>query len=222
MLRKIIIVTVVFVILLGFCLISDNSKVISMNTTQVKAEEDKVVLYAVDGRTLEVFASEVATYLKLDWYEVPVTILWDRFSNTSIIAQSEVEDYLASGAWFTEPPQVNYNDQLLLAKVIYAEATESPSLRYTDRSYVGAVVMNRLRSGAWGTTLRQVIYAPRQYACVGNGKFNSNPPQECLDIAKALLLGERFGVPDNVIFQAQFRQGSGLWKKVGVHYYCYR
>ena len=67
MLRKIIIVTVVFVILLGFCLISDNSKVISMNTTQVKAEEDKVVLYAVDGRTLEVFSSEVTTYLDLDW-----------------------------------------------------------------------------------------------------------------------------------------------------------
>lgn len=225
MLRKIIIVTVVFVILLGFCLISN-----SMNTVfNVKAEE-KVVLYSANNMIIRVNHDEVGFYLKMGWYDIPVQTLWHKDGYSSIIAQSEIYDYLNTGEWFTckpdipEPQQitVDTNDQILLAKVIYAEATEQPALRYTDRCYVGAVVMNRLRMGYWGSTLKQVIYARGQYACVGTHKFNSNPPQECLDIAKALLLGERFGVPDNVIFQAQFRQGSGLWKKVGVHYYCYR
>ena len=82
--------------------------------------------------------------------------------------------------------------------------------------------MNRLRSGCYGNQLSSVVYARNQYACIYNYKFKQTPPQECIEIAKYLLNGETYGVPSNVIYQAQFRQGSGLWKKVGVHYYCYR
>ena len=222
MLRKIIIVTVVFIVLLGMCLFSNNTETL-MNTNKVQAEEEHLIeVYAANGRTLKISIYELSAYLKVGWYEVPVQNLWHRTNYYSVIAKSEVDLYLQSGEWYESIPAVNYSDQLLLAKTIYAEATENPSLRYQDRTYVGAVVMNRLRSGYWGNSLRNVIYAPGQYACVGTKKFNSTPPQECMDIARALLLGERYGVPDNVIFQAQFIQGRGVWKKVGVHYYCYK
>ena len=130
------------------------------------------------------------------------------------------ESYLQKG-FYLEPREVNYNDMVLIAKVIYAEATQNPNLRLTDRRYVGAVIMNRVRHPKFPNTVSGVIYAKGQYACVGNRWFNQNPPQECLDIAKQVLLGETFGVPSNVVFQAQFTQGRGVWKKVGVHYYCY-
>ena len=115
---------------------------------------------------------------------------------------------------------MNTNDVNLLARLIYAEAAANNIL---DKQYVGAVVMNRLRSGLWGNTLKSVIYAKGQYACTWQGKkFNSTPPEDCISIAQALLQGETYGVPKNVIFQAQFKQGSGVWKKVGSHYYCYK
>ena len=209
------------VLIIVLCLLSSSIDVAS-GTIEVKAEEEQLVeLYSLDGRIESFKISEVEAQCAVGWYETPVVQLWNIDGSSSIIRQDEMQSYLDTGRWFTELPQVNEEDMILLARVIHAEATENSSLRLQDRQYVGAVVMNRLRTGHWGNTLRSVIYAPGQYACVGNKKFNSYPPQECLDIAKQLLLGETYGVPSNVIFQAQFTQGTGIWKQVGVHYYCF-
>lgn len=187
-----------------------------------KPEEKKITMYAPDNRTAEIPESKAEAYYKVGWYYEPVTYMWHLDGEKFVVFKKDVKHNLSTGYWFSKAPIVNEADMILLAKVIYAEATENPSLRLQDRQYVGSVVMNRLRSGYWGSSLSNVVYAKGQYACVGNYKFNSYPPKECLDIAKQLLLGVSFGVPSNVIFQAQFLQGSGLWKKVGVHYYCYR
>ncbi len=188
-----------------------------------EAKPITVTLYALDGRELEISVEEKEIYLNLGWYEKPVQIIYDCKNNEEIVYCEDVNNLISTGNYFLEKRElVNQEDVLLLAKVIYAEATENPNLRVMDRQYVGAVVMNRLRSGYYGNTLKSVIYAPRQYACIYGSKFNSQPPQECLDIAYQLLSGETFGVPSNVFYQAQFRQGSGTWKQVGVHYYCYR
>ena len=177
-------------------------------------------VYSIDQRSMIIYQREKEAYLDVGWYEAPVMYMYNKLGTAFIIYQHEKQDYINQG-YYTEPPSVNYNDMVLLAKVIYAEATQNPNLRIIDRQYVGAVVMNRVRHSRFPNTVRGVIYAPGQYACVGNYWFNQNPPQECLDIAKQLLLGETFGVPSNVVFQAQFTQGKGIWKKVGVHYYCY-
>ena len=209
------------VLIIVLCLLSSSIDVLS-NKVEAKAEEEVYInLYALDGRVQAYKESEVEAQCTVGWYKKPVQLLWNINGESSIIYQDEVQAYLDTRRWFTEPPQVNYEDMVLLARVINAEATEQPNLRVQDRQYVGAVVMNRLRSGHWGNKLSNVIYASGQYACVGNKKFNSYPPQECLDIAKQLLLGETFGVPSNVIFQAQFKQGYGIWQQVGVHYYCF-
>jgi hypothetical protein len=187
------------------------------------AKQELVVLYALDGKELTIPVEEKEIYLNIGWYEKPVQIIYDCNNNVEIVYCDTVQELVNSGNYFLEKRQlVNKNDIVLLAKVIYAEATENPELRVMDRQYVGAVVMNRLRSGYYGNTLKSVIYAPRQYACIYDSKFNSQPPQECLDIAYQLLSGETFGVPSNVFYQAQFPQGSSVWKKIGVHYYCYR
>lgn len=184
--------------------------------------ESTQVLYAPDGRTRDTKISEVDAYLKVGWYAEPVQYLYDINGKVKVVYKKEIQKYLDSKKWFIVKPNLNPDDVLLLAKVIYAEATEHPDLRIIDRQYVGAVVMNRLRSGYYGNQLSSVVYARNQYACIYSSKFKKTPPQECIEIAKYLLNGETYGVPSNVFYQAQFRQGSGLWKKVGVHYYCYR
>lgn len=182
--------------------------------------EPMMYVYSLEQNTQLIKVSEFADYHKVGWYSQPVIKIYDLEGKEYIICKSEKDTYLSNGFYETKP-EVNYQDMVLLARVIYAEATENPSLRLQDRRYVGAVVMNRVAHYKFPNTLSGVIYARKQYACVGGFKFNKYPPKECLDIAKQLLLGERFGVPSNVVFQAQFPQGVGIWQQVGVHYYCY-
>ena len=185
---------------------------------------EPVTIYNVNNESKKVFVEELDEYLNQGWYPEPVTKLYAADGREQYFLNSRVEAQCTVG-WFktyeeAHPVQVKYDDVYLLARLINAEAAANSTL---DKQYVGAVVMNRLRMGYWGSTLKSVIYAKGQYACTWQGrKFHQTPPQDCIDIATALLKGETYGVPSNVIYQAQFKQGSGVWKKVGVHYYCYR
>ena len=186
---------------------------------------EPVVVYNENNESTTVFVEDLEEYFSAGWYPEPVTKLYAEDGREEYFVNSMVESQLTVGWYRTyeeaHPVKVNYDDIYLLARLINGEAARNNTL---DKQYVGAVVMNRLRMGLWGNTLRSVIYAKGQYACTWNGSrgFNSTPPQDCIDIATALLRGETYGVPANVIYQAQFKQGSGVWKKVGVHYYCYR
>ena len=182
-------------------------------------KEPVMKIYSLDKREMVIYKYQFEEYHKMGWYSEPVFKLFNPAGGYEIVAKSQLEEYKQRG--FKEPLPVNENDVILLARVIHAEATQQPNLRVMDRQYVGAVIMNRVKHPQFPNTLQGVIYARNQYACVGNYLFNQYPPQECLDIARQLLEGETFGVPSNVVFQAQFHQGKGLWKQVGVHYYCY-
>ena len=179
-----------------------------------------IQIWNIKGETAIIAKSEYETYFSLGWCEEPIILIWDKKGQSYVVRESEKEYYSSKG-YLLEAPKVNHSDVILLARVIHAEATQNPKLRVLDRQCVGAVVMNRVRHPRFPNTLQGVIYARNQYTCVGTYWFNLSPPQECIDIATQLLLGETFGVPANVVYQAQFRQGSGVWRTVGVHYYCY-
>lgn len=220
---KLSIIIALIVLIIGCVVCNSINVVFDLRPLVVRAAvEETKVLYAPDGRTRDTKISEVDAYLKVGWYAEPVQYIYNINANASVVYKKDAQKWIDTRLWFTQKPNLNADDVMLLARVIYAEATEHPDLRLIDRKYVGAVVMNRLRSGHYGNKLVSVIYAPRQYACIHNAKFKQTPPQECIDIAKYLLNGETYGVPANVFYQAQFYQGSGLWKQVGVHYYCYR
>lgn len=55
---------------------------------------------------------------------------------------------------------VSGDDQSLLASIIFCEAGNQP---YEGQVAVGAVVMNRVRSGAFPNTVGEVIYQPGQF-----------------------------------------------------------
>ena len=57
----------------------------------------------------------------------------------------------------------------LLAALIYCEANIEP---YEAKLAVGAVVMNRLERGTYGSTLADVIYQPEQFTPACDGKVN--------------------------------------------------
>ncbi len=79
----------------------------------------------------------------------------------------------------------------LLAALIQAEAGNQP---YEGQLAVGAVVMNRVRSGAYPNTIQGVISAPGQFGPAATGAvasiMASGPKGSCMQAAQAAINGE--------------------------------
>lgn len=114
-----------------------------------------------------------------------------------------------------QPVSAYTNDELmLLARVINAEAGEGCSIEHNQ--LVGCVVMNRVKSKAFPNTIAGVVYQRGQYSCVGNSRFNAQPSTIAMNAAKYVLDGKAY-CPSDVVYQANFPQGSGVYKKFYVH-----
>ena len=108
------------------------------------------------------------------------------------------------------------------------------------RQYVAQVVLNRVADSRFPNTIYGVVTAPGQYA--GNyvtaeatqsikdkdAKNGTNYYNMCVNSAKKAMMG-KVDMPSNVIFQANFTQGTGVWKAIyynsgyfsSTSYYCY-
>ena len=75
------------------------------------------------------------------------------------------------------------------------------------KTYVGSVALNRVADSRFPGTLKEVIYQEGQYSCTWDGNFEKEPGEESIDVAKFLLTNGS-QLPPNVIFQAEFVQGS--------------
>ena len=83
------------------------------------------------------------------------------------------------------------DDSVLLAALIQCEAGEEP---YEGQVAVGAVVMNRVRSGAYPNTVKGVIYASGQFTPAGSGQVgrvvaSGKIKASCLQAAQEAMAG---------------------------------
>lgn len=99
----------------------------------------------------------------------------------------------------------NADESRLLAALIQCEAG---TVDYEGCLAVGAVVMNRVRSGAYPATITDVIYASGQFSPARNGRltaaYNGNISSVCVQAAQAALAGET-----NVGTATHFRRANG-------------
>lgn len=103
----------------------------------------------------------------------------------------------------------------MLAALIYCEAGNQP---YEGKVGVGAVVMNRVKSGRFPNTIREVVYQRGQFTPALNGKLervivSNNIPESCYEAARAALNGE------NTVGDALFFNGKSGNFKIGDHYF---
>ena len=104
----------------------------------------------------------------------------------------------------------------LLARLIYCE---SNTLEEEAQIYTGSVALNRVSSDKFPNTLEEVIYQKGQYACTGK-LYSITPTKRQYEIAEELLKSGS-SIPETVVFQSEFRQGSGVWKIIENTFYCY-
>lgn len=98
------------------------------------------------------------------------------------------------------------DEVLLLAALIQAEAGNQP---YEGQLAVGAVVMNRVKSGAYPNSIQGVISAPGQFGPAATGKvaaiMASGPRSSCMQAAQAAINGET-----TVGSVTHFRRAGGI------------
>ena len=121
------------------------------------------------------------------------------------------------------------DDLYCLAAVIWQEAGSSYC---SDRLQllVANVVMNRVKSSYFPDTIREVITYKGAYGTmywdgvsipVANDAITQAAIDRCYANAKKILDGYRI-LPENVIYQAGFVQGSGIYTYEEGMYFCYQ
>lgn len=83
-------------------------------------------------------------------------------------AEEAARQASSSNVTWTQEAAVSadYSEQELLAALIYCEAGNQP---YEGQVAVGAVVLNRVRSGSYPNSIREVIYQSGQFGPAGSG-----------------------------------------------------
>lgn len=84
----------------------------------------------------------------------------------------------------------------------------------------GSVALNRVSDPDYPDSIHEVVYQKGQYSTT-KYFFSEKLPDECYEIADRLLK-EGSIAPSNVVFQAMFKQGSGVYKKIGTDYFCFK
>lgn len=115
--------------------------------------------------------------------------------------------------------EVESEKKYLLARLVYAEAGGESD---EHQQAVASVVLNRMNSDKFPDSIDEVIYQrnPLQYACIEDGNIDKIPDERA--IKNAYYIWDNGSIlPDNVLYQAEFKQGSGVYKQIGNTYFCY-
>lgn len=131
----------------------------------------------------------------------------------------------------TKEPEPTYTEDELfcMAAAIYNEAGGN-SCSDETRLMVGYVILNRVNDPRFPDTLREVLEAKRQY-----GEFywtgvkfadRSSRPEEQAAVERAYEIAKRVltepsTILETVVFQADFSQGTGVYKYQDGIYFCY-
>lgn len=107
------------------------------------------------------------------------------------------------------------DDQRLLAAIIFCEAGNQP---YEGQVAVGAVIMNRVRSGSYPNTIRDVIYQAGQFGPAITGKLdrvlaNGSYTDTAMQAASDALAGS------NPIGSCLYFGNGNTGLKIGDHYF---
>lgn len=138
-----------------------------------------------------------------------------------LIELAQINSKVESESEEIDSKEIDSEELQLMAHLIYAEAG---SCSEEAMRYVGSVALNRVKDDCFPNTLHEVVYQKKptiQYACIVDGNIDKEPSAESYKIAEELL---RYGseIPESVVYHAEFKQGSGIWKCIENIKFCYK
>lgn len=163
---------------------------------------------------------------------LPTTVEEPAISEVLTTSQIEISTSLPTNLGRSLPTPEKYTEDELfcMAAVIYNEAG-ADACSDTHRRFVGYVVLNRVNDSRYPNSVREVLEQKGQYQGMGNGvrfaKRYSNPTEKhaverAYQIAREVLENRNnIPIPANVLFQAQFVQGTRVYTQIGNTFFCY-
>ena len=203
--------------------------VTNINTT-LPAEEEKMILPMNEDAELEyemdLVAELVASSEKAQEQQVEEVVVETQpepeVQAESVVTTSPTESSSATESIEEENSYYGWTeeDYKYLLMIIVGE---SQNCSRQEQMYVGSVVLNRVHS-SWfpkQNTIKQVATAKGQYACMWDGNAYKTPTETNKEVAMELLKNGSV-LPENVVFQALFKQGNGVYCKINKTYFCYK
>lgn len=143
----------------------------------------------VDNNWISVDFDDEVGYVNIDYVNVRFHI--DEGETMEVIRAREIAEAERKRTANRGKVAADADELRLLGALIYCEAGNQS---YEGMVGVGAVVMNRVRSGAYPNTIHAVIYASGQFTPAMTGKvarvYEGNVPDLCLQAAQAAINGE--------------------------------
>lgn len=179
--------------------------IITTETPVITPPETTAESFEIESSTTELFETEQET-------TVDEIITSNMTTETTLIAEDTPEEKT-----YTE------DDLFYLAAAVCREAGGASE---EIQLLVANVVINRVKSSFYPDTIYGVLTQHRQYGMMW--KYGVSFPKEadeetiahCYEVAERILGGE-IVCPENVLFQAEFVQGSGIYKQFDGFYFCY-
>lgn len=172
-------------------------EVITPKYTSICQEKERYLLELEEAEKLYLSAKKIADDFFNEYYDFMCHI---------VNAEAGYLDYSKAEGLYT-PEEIEY-------------------FKSMERCYVANVIENRIKSPKFKeNTLVTVVKASGQYAPVKNGSINIKPyPQTRIDMENYLRGHVDTGMPDNVLYQATFKQGK-VWEPptpvYSGHIFCY-
>ena len=159
-------------------------------TCGLLAYDDSVeFIEVVDNNWISVDFNDEIGYVNTDFINIAFHI--DEGETMEVVKARELEEAERKRKANRGAVAANADELRLLGALIYCEAGNQS---YEGMVGVGAVVMNRVRSGAYPNTIHGVIYASGQFTPAMTGKvarvYEGNVPDACMQAAQAALNGE--------------------------------
>lgn len=112
--------------------------------------------------------------------------------------------------------ELTQEERDLLARLICREAASEP---FEGQQAVAEVVLNRLASGRFQSTVYNIVHAPGQFPSVPY-LYKAKPDYTQYKAIEQALNGP-YVLPEDVYFYATFRVNDNYWGQIGNHYFCY-
>ena len=153
-------------------------------------DEDLEIIEVTNDDWICVELEDTVGYVSTDYVNVMYYI--DTAESMEVIRAREREEAERKRTANRGVVPASADELQLLAALIYCEAGNQS---YEGKLGVGAVVMNRVRSGAYPNTIHSVIYASGQFTPAMSGKVariyeRGSIQAECIQAAQAAINGE--------------------------------
>ncbi len=203
---------------------------VSMVPTALAATNyDECMAAIQEQKQIQAQAHQTANKLRAQGYSDSSTYI-QAAKATWNAAQAEIVAYQKLSKY-------TYEDIRILATTVYYEAGSTTEQL---RQYVAQVALNRVADSRFPNTVKGVITQRGQYNTkyatmeaaqtiknkdAANGTYNW---ETCKNSVKQAMMG-KVDMPSNVLYQANFSQGKGVWKSVyfnsgyfaSTSYFCY-